>query len=267
MTRNRLAAVLLPILAMTAAGAHAGTQTVNLGPTELGQITTACFLVCFEADCSGSGTISSLAVDPPFFVRGVRVAAAADEPNLCNNTSGLSTPANLPVNLDSNQILVFDVDVVPTQLGMFTSPLSINGSDPPDFELTTDVEPLSGCAPSATAHCLAADRFKVRTHWRTPFGTRGAAQVVQGQGASTDDSGLFYFFDEDNFEVLLKVLDACTLPPPRFWVFSAATTNVEYTITVVDTEAQPEQVAQSYFKPQGPPAPAITDTDAFATCP
>ena len=80
-------------------------------------------------------------------------------------------------------------------------------------------------------------------------------------------TGLFYFFNQDNWEVLLKVLDACTAPQPRFWVFSAATTNVEYTITVVDTEAQPDQVAKSYFKAQGPPAPAITDTDAFATCP
>jgi hypothetical protein len=60
------------------------------------------------------------------------------------------------------------------------------------------------------------------------------------------------------------VLDACKHPSERFWVFSAATTNVEYTITVTDTDAQ--QV-NTYVNPLGLSAPAVTDTAAFATCP
>jgi hypothetical protein len=237
MTRNRLSAAILPVLAMVAVTAYAGTQTIDFDDTELGQIKTVCGFVCFGTNCNASGTITSLDVGPPFFVRGIRTGSVSMEEDFCNNTPGVTTPATLPRQLDPGQALVFDVDLVATQLGTFDRILSINGS--PEFDLTTNVESVSGCAQSPTANCLNNDRFKV----------------------------LFYFFNQDNWEVLLKVLDACSMPQPRFWVFSAATTNVEYTITVVDTEAQPNQVARSYFKPQGPPAPAITDTNAFATCP
>ena len=51
---------------------------------------------------------------------------------------------------------------------------------------------------------------------------------------------------------------------PVFWVFAAATTNVEYTITVTDTQ---EQQVKTYFNPLGTPAQPIQDTAAFATCP
>jgi len=50
----------------------------------------------------------------------------------------------------------------------------------------------------------------------------------------------------------------------RYWVFSAAVTNVEFTLTVRDTEAD---VTKTYTNTLGVSAPAITDTDAFATCP
>jgi hypothetical protein len=81
---------------------------------------------------------------------------------------------------------------------------------------------------------------------------------------SSDDSGLFYFFNADNWEMLIKVLDACQPPFDRFWVFASATTNVEYTITVTDTQ---EQVVKTYINPLDHPATPIQDTAAFATCP
>ena len=59
------------------------------------------------------------------------------------------------------------------------------------------------------------------------------------------------------------MLDGCGLNN-RFWVFSAATTNVAYTLTVTDSETGTKK---EYVNPLGVSAPAITDTDAFATCP
>lgn len=259
MSRTRHAAALVPLLVMAAVAAHAGTAPVNFGPTELGQIKTACFTVCFGNNCGGSGTINSLTVGQPFFVRGIRVGPNSAGDDLCNNTPMITTPATLPRTINAGQRLVFDVDLVPTELGNFDRTLSINGN--PEFDLLANVQPLSGCTPSGVATCLEDDRFKVRVHWRTNFGTRDAGDVVP---FGTDDSGLFYFFNPNNWEVLLKVLNSCNSPNPRFWVFAAATTNVEYTITVTDTQ---DNVAKRYFKPQGPPAPAITDTNAFATCP
>ena len=90
-----------------------------------------------------------------------------------------------------------------------------------------------------------------------------------GNGQAFDigkrDSGLFYFFSEDNVEMLVKVLDACDLPGfDTFWVFAAAATNVEYTLTVTDTQSGE---VKEYFNPLGNVSPAITDTEAFSTCP
>ena len=46
-------------------------------------------------------------------------------------------------------------------------------------------------------------------------------------------------------------------------MFSAATTNVEYTLTVTDTLTAE---SKSYRNELGTSAPAITDTGAFAAC-
>jgi len=257
--RTRLSAAAFPVLTMLAVTAYAGTVPFDFGQTELGQIKTACGFVCFGNNCTAGGTVTSLNISPPFFVRGIRVGDIADEADFCNNTPGVTTSRTLPRTLNPGQALVFDVDLVATQLGDFDDDLRVNGQ--PLFDFMADVNPLSGCAPSPSATCLTDDRFKVRVHWRTRFGTRDPGNVVP---FGSDDSGLFYFFNANNWEMLLKVLNACPLNPPRFWVFAAATTNVEYTITVTDTESQ--QV-KTYFNPLGNPAQPIQDTSAFATCP
>ena len=49
----------------------------------------------------------------------------------------------------------------------------------------------------------------------------------------------------------------------RVWVFAAATTNVEYTLRVTDTDSGE---VREYTNPLGVASPAVTDTDAFASC-
>ena len=75
--------------------------------------------------------------------------------------------------------------------------------------------------------------------------------------------GAFFFFSPDNLEVILKALDGCGFNQ-HFWVFFAATTNVEFTLTVTDTETN--QIRE-YGGPLGVAFQPITDTSAFATCP
>jgi tetratricopeptide (TPR) repeat protein len=116
----------------------------------------------------------------------------------------------------------------------------------------------TGCTDSGTDLCLNGERFRVEVSWRDFRGVTGSGQVAFGSA----DSGLFYFFDENNWEILVKILKGCALNG-RYWVFAAATTNVEYTLTVTDTESG--QV-RTYENALGVAAPAITDTDAFRTC-
>lgn len=126
-----------------------------------------------------------------------------------------------------------------------------------------DIETPNTCLADADTLCLNGDRFRVEVEWQDFQGVGGDAQVVQLGAGSSPDSGLFWFFDPNNWEMLIKVLDGCAING-HFWVFSAATTDVAYTLRVTDTESGE---ARQYVNPLGVAAAATTDTSAFATCP
>jgi hypothetical protein len=120
---------------------------------------------------------------------------------------------------------------------------------------------IGPCVADGQTLCLNNGRFRVQVAWAITGGQTGVGQVVP---VSSDDSGLFWFFDANNWEMLVKVLNGCAATPPRYWVFFAATTNVQYTVTVTDTQTG---AVKAYFNPLNNSAAAVTDTGAFATCP
>lgn len=120
-------------------------------------------------------------------------------------------------------------------------------------------DPAALCTPTATSLCLNQGRFRVEVAWDAN-GSSGAGNTVPGASA---DSGLFWFFSPDNWEMMVKVLDGCGVNG-RYWVFAAGTTNVHYILTVTDTLTG--SVAH-YENPAGKAAAAVTDTNAFQTCP
>ncbi|MBZ0090510.1 MAG: hypothetical protein K8H90_09050, partial [Thermoanaerobaculia bacterium] len=103
-------------------------------------------------------------------------------------------------------------------------------------------------------------RFRISATWRDFQSNTGVGRFVP---LGSEDSGVIWFFSPSNFEVMIKVLDACTLNN-RYWVFFAAVTSVEFEITVTDTFTN---TTKKYTNPLGVSAPAITDTGAFQTCP
>ncbi len=117
------------------------------------------------------------------------------------------------------------------------------------------------CAQTATSLCLF-DRFTATARFRTgaPGTAEGTAQTVN---CPNPGSGLFWFFSANNWEIQAKAINGCGLNN-RWWFFSAATTNVFYRVEVFDRHAGVNKI---YFNYPGPPAPAVTDTSAFATCP
>jgi ELWxxDGT repeat protein len=117
--------------------------------------------------------------------------------------------------------------------------------------------PLSGpggCQPGATDLCLGGGRFKVEAFWRDFQGNSGAGQAQ----ALTGDTGTFWFFDPNNLELIVKVLDGRALDG-HFWVFYGALSNVEYSLTVTDTATG---LTRRYFNPLGELA-SVGDTTAF----
>ena len=107
---------------------------------------------------------------------------------------------------------------------------------------------------------LLDDRFRVTVTWRDHQGNTGRGVPVPLDDEA--DSAIFYFFGENNWELLVKVLDACSFNN-HFWVFASASTDVEYTLKVEDLDTG---AVATYQNQLGQASPAITDTAAFATC-
>lgn len=117
------------------------------------------------------------------------------------------------------------------------------------------------CVPDATTLCMNNGRFSARGTFRTNAGQTGPFMAVPV--ATAPDSGLFWFFDASNLEMLIKVLNGCGVNS-RYWVFFAAGTNVEFTVTVTDTQTG---AVKTYSNPLNTAAAPVQDTSAFATCP
>jgi hypothetical protein len=101
---------------------------------------------------------------------------------------------------------------------------------------------------------LSGCRFSIRVTWRDPQGQQGQGTAVQ----LTNDTGYFWFFTDNNVELIIKVLDARALNG-SYWVFYGALSNVQYTLTVTDTLTG---VTKSYTNPSGAFA-SVGDTSAF----
>ena len=117
-----------------------------------------------------------------------------------------------------------------------------------------------GCIPDSRTLCLDNGRFQVQAQWTDFHNNSGLASVVPG--ATSNNSGVMWFFSQDNWELLIKVLNGCGVNG-RYWVFGAAATNVQYTIQVTDTQTGD---IRTYTNPLGTTSPAITDTAAFPGC-
>lgn len=136
----------------------------------------------------------------------------------------------------------------------------VTGADYRALGIRAEAVATSDCLPSSTALCLNQGRFKVEATFNT--GTQqGQAQVVK----LTDETGYLWFFNSNNVEAVVKILNGCGIPgSPRYWVFAGGLTNVETVITVTDTETH---AVKTYVNPQGTAFQPIQDTGAFATCP
>ena len=118
-------------------------------------------------------------------------------------------------------------------------------------------QPVPPCAPSGTRLCLRGGRFAVEASWETATasGQAGAVRL-------TDESGYFWFFDRENVEVNVKLLDACW--SGHYWLFASGTTDVRVVIEVTDLA---RGQTRTYVNPRGTAFAPVLDTSAFATCP
>jgi hypothetical protein len=120
------------------------------------------------------------------------------------------------------------------------------------------------CTPSATDLCLF-DRFTVDVTWVDSGGGLRAARAESFPPSSfpVETTGYFWFSSSSNLELVVKMVDECSSPTPRFWFFYGSLTDVEYTIRVVDTGTL---AVRTYSNTAGERT-VVTDTEAFESCP
>jgi hypothetical protein len=112
----------------------------------------------------------------------------------------------------------------------------------------------ASCAADSSQLCLAG-RFRVAVQLIDP---RSATAATAQPIPLTADSGAFWFFEASNVEVMVKVLDGRALNG-HFWVFAGALSDVEYTITVTDTQTGKSKV----YRNAPHQLASRSDTEAF----
>jgi hypothetical protein len=117
--------------------------------------------------------------------------------------------------------------------------------------------PPPPCEQDGDTLCLR-DRFEIEIGWETDTGATGIGHAIP----LTDDTGTFWFFNEKNLELLIKVLDGCVVNQ-HYWVFAGGLTNVQVQIRVKDTDTGAVQV---YNNPIKTPFIPLQDINAF-DCP
>ena len=103
---------------------------------------------------------------------------------------------------------------------------------------------------------LMDDRFRIEVQW-TDFRNNSG---IGFQNQLTSKTGYFTFFNPDNVELVVKVLDGTPLNG-NYWVFFGALSNVEYSMTVTDTMTGK---TKTYNNASGTFA-SVGDTQAFGS--
>lgn len=116
------------------------------------------------------------------------------------------------------------------------------------------------CYESATVRCLGGGRFRTEVAYAAYDGHSGDANLAPDRSR---DTSIFWFFDPDNWELMVKALDGCAING-HYWIYASASTDVGYTMTITDSATGAERV---YANPLGQIALTVTDSNAFACSP
>ena len=95
----------------------------------------------------------------------------------------------------------------------------------------TDPALIGPCAPDGDRSiCLQNGRFRVQGTWSDFNGGSGYAHLIK----KNEGSGYAWFFNGNNYEMLFKLVDACSYNG-NTWVSIAGLTNVSASLTITDT--------------------------------
>jgi hypothetical protein len=125
----------------------------------------------------------------------------------------------------------YETTVGPLSAGLYT--IQVQEGEDPGFSKMFEV-----AGPDPELELLATDQsvFTVTVDFAQPDSNqRGAAFGVP----VTSQSGYFWFFNKDNAEITVKILDGRAVNG-KYWVFLASMTDLQFTARVTQCPANPE---------------------------
>lgn len=118
------------------------------------------------------------------------------------------------------------------------------------------------CVPSETRLCLLGGRFAATLEWDDGAGSPREALVSLSSGGTRSAAGVFRFYasDPSNWEILVKMIDACA-ESGRRWVLVSASTGFGWRLRIAD---QASGETRTWSHPLDGEATGIADFEAFA---
>ena len=105
------------------------------------------------------------------------------------------------------------------------------GPHPVNYYFAAPASGTEGCVPSFSRACLQHRRFAIDvTYDATIFGGGAGAATPQ---VESDESLKFSFFQPENLELLLKIVDGCSYNG-HFWVYFSGLTNAGVSLRITD---------------------------------
>ena len=176
-----------------------------------------------------------------------------------NRLSLVVTPPGCPIIPTGIIDYTASVTVGPLAAGTYEVSVFREGN----FELldsqSIEVKQPPACNATDTALCLGGGRFEVTAEWTDFSGNDGVAHTMPDDFDGLGEWGIFWFFGQDNPEMLVKLLDGCVVNG-HYWVFLSPASTVRYEITVRDVVTG---AVKTYSKPLHLVPGLFADTSAF----
>lgn len=139
---------------------------------------------------------------------------------------------------------------------------SVNNGFSVAVAITQTVADTVSCVANSTTLCIDDQpndkRFQIRVTYATSEGggLSGNGHPIPLASLGVNQGGLFWFFGANNPELLIKVLNGCSVNS-HFWVFFSAGTNVGFHVNVTDLKTGH---TLDFTNPDLTPAPPLQDT-------
>ena len=239
---SNIAALALLLLCLGGAAAQAAELTFSPLPAVAGQPITATYRSTAFA-CDDEGVLTVARIVPAWKQIDLEVI-----------------PAGCPIIPIGFMEYTATTSLGPLSAGTWTVTVYSDESSALLEHEVLEVKPEPLCEATETSLCLGGGRFEVTGEW-TDFADRhGVAHAVPDDFKGLGNYGVLWFFTEDNPEMVVKVLNACSYNG-HYWIFLSPASTVEYHITVRDVQTGQQK---TYSNALGHVPSLTADTSAFS---